>query len=55
MAENKQPVVIEHEPTEENSQDKKSSYVKDSASRISSIAQQHGIDALLHRVPPESI
>ncbi len=53
MADNKQPVVIEHEPTTEKSQDKKSSYVKDSASRLSSIAQQHGIDALLHRVPPQ--
>jgi len=53
MAEKKQPVVIEHESAAENSQDKKSNYVKDSASRIYSIAQQHGIDALLHRVPPQ--
>lgn len=53
MAEKKQPVVIEHESATENSQDKKSNYVKDSASRIYSIAQQHGIDALLHRVPPQ--
>ncbi len=53
MAENKQPVVIEHESTTEKSQEKKSGYVKDSASRLTSIAQQHGIDALLHRVPPQ--
>jgi len=53
MAESKQPVVIEHESTTQNSQEKKSSYVKDSASQISSIAQPHGIDALLHKVPPQ--
>ncbi|CAM2847792.1 TIGR03899 family protein [Vibrio diazotrophicus] len=53
MAEQKQPVVIEHEATTENSQDNKSNYVKDSASRIYAIAQQHGIDALLHKVPPQ--
>ncbi len=53
MAEKKQPAVIEHEATTDNSQEKKSNYVKDSANRIYAIAQQHGIDALLHKVPPQ--
>ncbi len=50
MAETKSPVVIEHEPSPK--QEKKSSYIKDSASRVISIAQTHGLDALLHNDPP---
>ncbi len=50
----KQPVVIEHQPnTQQNRHhDKKKSYIKDSASRIQSIAQIHGLDALLQAEPP---
>ncbi|MDW1956450.1 DUF2806 domain-containing protein, partial [Vibrio sp. Vb0562] len=50
----KQPVVIEHQPnTQKNGHhDKKTGYIKDSASRIKNIAQSHGLDALLHTDPP---
>ncbi len=49
-----QPVVIEHQPNSQQNRhhDKKNSYVKDSASRIQSIAQIYGIDALLQVEPP---
>ncbi|MCG6352045.1 TIGR03899 family protein [Vibrio fluvialis] len=53
MAESKQPVVIDHEPTSGSSQERKSNYVKDSANRIFSIAQQHGVDALLLSEAPK--
>ncbi|MDF2153195.1 TIGR03899 family protein [Vibrio sp. CAU 1672] len=54
MAEStKQPVVIEHQPhAGKDTQDKKSSYIKDSATRILAIAQSHGVDALLQSEPP---
>ncbi|EGR3134189.1 TIGR03899 family protein [Vibrio parahaemolyticus] len=50
----KQPVVIEHQPnTQKNGHhDKKTGYIKDSASRIKNIAQSHGLDALLQTDPP---
>ncbi|MFV8454827.1 TIGR03899 family protein [Vibrio owensii] len=50
----KQPVVIEHEPTQQKHthHEKKSGYIKDSASRVQSIAQIYGLDALLHNDPP---
>ncbi|CAE6881910.1 hypothetical protein ACOMICROBIO_FLGHMIGD_00290 [Vibrio sp. B1FLJ16] len=55
MAESeKQPVVIEHQPNSKQNRhhDNKSSYIKDSASRIQSIAQIYGLDALLQTEPP---
>ncbi|EPV1123401.1 TIGR03899 family protein [Vibrio harveyi] len=50
----KQPVVIEHEPTQQKytHHEKKSGYIKDSASRVQSIAQIYGLDALLQSDPP---
>ncbi|YCO03391.1 TIGR03899 family protein [Vibrio sp. VNB-15] len=50
----KQSVVIEHEPNtqKQNHHDKKSGYIKDSASRVQSIAQTYGLDALLQNDPP---
>ncbi|PFG45374.1 putative repeat protein (TIGR03899 family) [Vibrio sp. ES.051] len=50
----KQPVVIEHQSSSEKSShhDKKKGYIRDSASRIESIAQIHGLDALLQVDPP---
>ncbi len=50
----KQPVIIEHQSNSQQSRhhDKKSSYIKDSASRIQSIAQTYGLDALLQVEPP---
>lgn len=49
-----QPVVIEHEPNSQKNthHDKKSGYIKDSASRVQSIAQTYGLDALLQSNPP---
>ncbi|CAH1593442.1 TIGR03899 family protein [Vibrio rotiferianus] len=55
MAESiKQPVVIEHDASSSTHQahDKKSSYIKDSASRVQTIAQTYGLDALLQSDPP---
>ncbi|MGR5232322.1 TIGR03899 family protein [Vibrio rotiferianus] len=55
MAESiKQPVVIEHDSSTSTHQahDKKSSYIKDSASRVQTIAQTYGLDALLQSDPP---
>ncbi|MGB1321064.1 MAG: TIGR03899 family protein [Vibrio gallaecicus] len=47
MSENKQPVVIEHDNTAQNaSHHEKKTYIKDSASRVLSIAQNFGLDAL---------
>ncbi len=50
----KQPVVIEHQSNSQKNQhkEKKNSYIKDSASRIQSIAQTYGLDALLQTEPP---
>ncbi|ELP5730460.1 TIGR03899 family protein [Vibrio vulnificus] len=54
MADSKPPVVIDVEPEMKNQsfQEKKSSYIKDSASRIQTIAQTYGLDALLQKDPP---
>jgi uncharacterized repeat protein (TIGR03899 family) len=51
MSESSKPVVIEHEKT--SKQEKKSSYIKDSASRVMNIAQTYGLDALLQTEKPE--
>jgi uncharacterized repeat protein (TIGR03899 family) len=50
----KQPVVIEHESNtqKQTHHEKKSGYIKDSASRVQSIAQIYGLDALLQNEPP---
>ena len=53
MADTNNPVVIEHQPDSGQSHEKKSSYIKDSASRILNIAQCHGLDALLQNEPPQ--
>lgn len=49
-----QTVVIEQQSNSQHSRhhDKKKSYIKDSASRIQSIAQTYGLDALLQTEPP---
>lgn len=54
MADSRPPVVIDVEPETKSSgyQEKKSSYIKDSASRIQTIAQTYGLDALLQKDPP---
>lgn len=54
MADNRPPVVIDVEPDSKSQtyQEKKSSYIKDSASRIQTIAQTYGLDALLQTTPP---
>jgi len=52
MAETRKPVVIEHEePKQTNS--RKGSYIRDSASRVMQIAQVHGLDAKLQESAPE--
>ncbi len=51
MAEERQPVIIEHEPTPRH--EKKSSYLKDSGERIESIAQSYHLNALLLKETPE--
>lgn len=53
MSESNKPVVIDHEPTKENQQHKKSHYVKDSSSRVVHIAQTFGLDALLQKEAPQ--
>ncbi|MBU2895787.1 TIGR03899 family protein [Vibrio hepatarius] len=53
MSEKQKPVVIDHEPSAESRHEKKPNYIKDSSSRIISIAQSHGLDALLQKDPPE--
>lgn len=55
MAESvQQPSEMVHQPNSQrhSKNDKKNSYLKDSASRIQSIAQIHGLDALLQDEPP---
>ncbi|UUM30875.1 TIGR03899 family protein [Vibrio japonicus] len=54
MSESNKPVVIDHEPTSQSRQDKKAHYIKDSASRILNIAENHGLDALLRTQSPQS-
>ncbi|MBF9001717.1 TIGR03899 family protein [Vibrio nitrifigilis] len=54
MSTPKNPVVIEHEESANHSgNEKKSTYVKDSASRILNIAHQQGLDALLQDEKPK--
>ena len=53
MVDTSKPVVIEHQTNSNQSHEKKSSYIKDSASRILNIAQCHGLDALLQNEPPQ--
>lgn len=53
MSESNKPVVIDHEPTQQSRQEKKSNYIKDSASRVLSIAESYGLDALLRSEAPE--
>ena len=53
MSEKQKPVVIDHEPNSESRHEKKPNYIKDSASRIMSIAHSHGLDALLQKETPE--
>ncbi len=53
MSESNKPVTLEHDPQPEPRQEKKSSYVKDSASRVLHIAQAHGLDALLQKEAPQ--
>lgn len=53
MSESSKPVTIEHDSKPESRQEKKSNYVKDSASRILLIAQSHGLDALLQKESPQ--
>lgn len=53
MADTNNPVVLEHQANSGQSHEKKSSYIKDSGSRILNIAQYHGLDALLQTDPPE--
>lgn len=53
MAENSKPIVIDQEPESNSRQEKKSSYIKDSASRVLNIAQTYGLDALLQAESPQ--
>lgn len=53
MSESNKPVVIEHEAEQSPRREKKSSYIKDSASRVLNIAQTYGLDALLQTDKPE--
>ena len=53
MSESNKPVVIDHEPTAKKHHEKKSNYIKDSASRVLNIAQSYGLDALLQNEAPE--
>ncbi|MCG9598806.1 TIGR03899 family protein [Vibrio sp. Isolate25] len=53
MSEKQKPVVIEHESNAEARHEKKTAYIKDSASRVMNIAQTHGLDALLQKEAPQ--
>ncbi|WP_162045478.1 TIGR03899 family protein [Vibrio taketomensis] len=53
MSESSKPVTIEYTPNSETRNEKKSSYVKDSSSRVMYIAQDHGLDALLQKETPQ--
>lgn len=53
MSESNKPVIIDHEPEPQAQNEKKKHYIKDSSSRILSIAEIHGLDALLSSESPE--
>ncbi|UGA55088.1 TIGR03899 family protein [Vibrio sp. VB16] len=55
MAEKRAPVTIDNSETNQNSDHskKKSSYIKDSASRVASIAETYGLEALLQSSPTQ--
>ena len=53
MSESNKPVIIDHEPEPQTRNEKKKHYIKDSSSRILSIAEIHGLDALLSSESPE--
>ena len=53
MSESNKPVIIDHEPEPQVRNEKKKHYIKDSSSRILSIAEIHGLDALLSSESPE--
>ncbi|RTZ14277.1 TIGR03899 family protein [Vibrio aquaticus] len=53
MSENSNPVVIDQQPESSSRQEKKSGYIKDSASRVLNIAQTYGLDALLQAESPQ--
>lgn len=53
MSESNKPVVLDHEPTQHSRHEKKSTYIKDSASRILNIAESYGLGALLQSETPE--
>ncbi|SON51609.1 TIGR03899 family protein [Vibrio tapetis] len=55
MAETRQPVVIDQdkEPVKATNNNRKNSYILDSASRVMQIAQIHGLDARLQEAAPE--
>lgn len=53
MSESNKPVIIDHEPEPQARNEKKKHYIKDSSSRILSIAEIHGLDALLSSESPE--
>ncbi|NVJ58451.1 MAG: TIGR03899 family protein [Vibrionaceae bacterium] len=53
MSESNKPVIIDHEPELQARNEKKKHYIKDSSSRILSIAEIHGLDALLSSESPE--
>ena len=53
MSETSKPVVIDQQADHSQRQEKKSSYIKDSASRVLNIAQTYGLDALLQSESPQ--
>lgn len=53
MSETNKPAALEHEAEPPRHQEKKSGYIKDSASRVLNIAQTYGLDALLQTEKPE--
>lgn len=53
MSETSKPVVIDQQTDHSQRQEKKSSYIKDSASRVLNIAQTYGLDALLQSEAPQ--
>ena len=52
MEDKSKPVTIENDSS--NARQQKSSYIKDSASRVLNIAGSHGLDALLRQEKPDS-
>ena len=53
MSESSKPLIIEQREGSSSKNEGKSTYIKDSASRIRSIAQYYGLDALLLEEKPE--